>query len=163
MRQLIGIFGAGEGATPGDLVHARRLGELAAGCGWVVLTGGRNAGVMAAATAGAREAGGLTVGILPSSTSEGCAELDIAIVTGMGSARNNINVLSSSVIVAVGRGGPGTVSEVALALKSGRPLILLGAPPETVAFFGHLGAGELITVETPEEAVAAAGQLLRVG
>ena len=67
---------------------------------------------------GAKDAGGLVVGVIPTSDRSGCSDaVDIAIVTGMGNARNNINVLSSDVVVACGM-GPGTASEVALALKS---------------------------------------------
>lgn len=65
--------------------------------------------------------------------------VDIPIITGLGSARNNINVLSCAVVVAVGM-GPGTASEVALALKAKKHVVLLGASEDAVKFFTSLEA-----------------------
>src|SRR5262245_23549611 len=101
-KPVIGIMGAGEDALPSDVTLAERLGELAAREGYVVLTGGRDVGVMAAANRGAkRVAGSITVGVLPSTDEDGDASpfVDVVIYTGMGSARNAINVLSSDVVV----------------------------------------------------------------
>ncbi|MBI2875833.1 MAG: LOG family protein [Candidatus Tectomicrobia bacterium] len=163
-KLVIGVMGAGEGAIPADVAHARQLGELIAREGWVLLTGGRNVGVMKAANQGAKQVeGGLTIGILPSATSAICPEVDVAIITDLHNARNNINVLSSNVVIACGTGGPGTVSEVALALKAGKPVILLGASPATNAFFQALGGDAVLVVETPEEAIAAIKHLLQSG
>ena len=68
----------------------------------MLLCGGRDAGVMEAVAAGAHDAGGLVVGILPGDTAHGVADgVDIAIPTGMGDARNAINVLASHVVVAL--------------------------------------------------------------
>jgi uncharacterized protein (TIGR00725 family) len=138
------------------LEAARHLGRLAAEAGWVVLTGGRPTGVMEAACAGAKSVpGGLTVGILPSGPDGAVStEVDVAIFTGMGEARNAINVLSSDVVVACGVEGPGTASEVALALRLARPIILLAPSTEAAAFFMTIqGAGPFYQVETPEAAV----------
>jgi uncharacterized protein (TIGR00725 family) len=104
-----------------DVENARVLGELIARREWVLLTGGRDVGVMHAASQGAKKvARSLTVGVLPTTRDKISKYVDVAIVTEMGSARNNICVFSSQVIVACGLGGSGTVSEVALALKSRR-------------------------------------------
>jgi uncharacterized protein (TIGR00725 family) len=146
----------GSVAEPSTLEAAHRLGRLVAEAGWVVLTGGRPAGVMEAASSGAKSVpGGLTVGILPGGPDGPVsAEVDIAVFTGIGEARNAINVLSSDVIVACGVGGAGTASEVALALRLARPTILLAPSPEAAAFFRTLEApGSLYEVETPEAAV----------
>jgi len=122
---LIGVMGPGESATALDLQLAYQLGELIAQAGWVLLTGGRNVGVMDAASRGAKAANGLTVGILPDAdSSQISSAIDIAIATDLGSARNNLNVLSSAVIIACGM-GTGTASEVALALKAKKKVILL--------------------------------------
>jgi uncharacterized protein (TIGR00725 family) len=119
---ILAVLGPGESTADLDLVAAR-VGRLAAEHGWVVLTGG-GPGVMAAACRGAVEADGLTVGILP------CAQPDrgypnqwirLPIYTGAGMARNAFNVLSANLCVALG-GGPGTLSEIALALKAGAPV-----------------------------------------
>jgi uncharacterized protein (TIGR00725 family) len=160
-RPVVGIMGA---ARPGQgsLEAARRMGRLVAERGWIVLTGGRPAGVMDAACAGAKEvAGSLTLGILPSAGGEVSDALDLAVFTGMGDARNAINVLSSDVVVACGVEGPGTTSEVALALKAGKPVVLVGASAEAAAFFRAVSRGErLAAAATPEEAISIVGHLL---
>jgi uncharacterized protein (TIGR00725 family) len=86
MRKIIiGVMGPGANATETDLQNAYKLGKLIAQSGWVLLTGGRNAGVMDAASKGAKAANGLTIGILPTNdTSAVSNAVDIAIVTDMG-------------------------------------------------------------------------------
>lgn len=151
MLTVIGVMG---GAVVSDEVldNAQRIGGLIAEHGWVLLNGGRNAGVMAASALGANEAGGLVVGILPGDNTTGIADgVDIAIPTGMGDARNAINVLASRVVVAL-PGGPGTVSEVALALKAGRSVVLLGFPLG-VPFAAYYERGQLVDAATAEEAI----------
>lgn len=125
---------------------ARDLGRQIALHGWVLLTGGRDAGVMAEASAGAKEVpGSLVVGILPSRATRVARDVDVAIFTDLMHGRNNVNVLSSDVIVACGVAGPGTASEVALALKNGKPVILLGASAAARRFFSSIG-GRLLHV-----------------
>jgi uncharacterized protein (TIGR00725 family) len=146
----------GNASTSSTLEAAHRFGRLAAEAGWVVLTGGRPAGVMEAASVGAKSVpGSLTVGILPSGPDGPVgAAVDIAVFTGVGEARNVINVLSSDVVVVCGVEGAGTASEVALALKLARPTLLLAASPEAVAFFRSIETqAALHEVETPEAAV----------
>ncbi|MGL4881753.1 MAG: cytochrome, partial [Waterburya sp.] len=63
---IIGVMGVGNLATPKDLELAFQLGQLIAENGWILLTGGREAGVMDAASRGAKAGGGLVIGILPS-------------------------------------------------------------------------------------------------
>lgn len=152
-RPVIGVMGAGE-PSDGNLAAARELGRLVAERGWVLLTGGRPEGVMGAASAGAKEIpGSLTLGILPGAGGEG-RDVDIAVFTGMGEARNMINVLSSDVIVACGVEGPGTVSEIALALKAEKPVILLGASePARAVFQGIRGRSRLLQAGTPQQVV----------
>jgi uncharacterized protein (TIGR00725 family) len=65
---IIGVMGPGEGAKPEVCTTAYQLGQLLAQRGWVTLCGGRSSGVMEAVSRGAKEAGGLTVGILPGKT-----------------------------------------------------------------------------------------------
>jgi hypothetical protein len=157
-RFVVGVIGAGR-ASALDEENARELGELLAREQWVVLSGGRRAGVMKAVNEGAkRVAGSLTIGILPTADAAAGSvseHLDVVIFTGMGNARNNINVLSSHVVVACGASGPGTVSEIALALKAPVPrrVILLTDDEAAIAFFRKLG-GEMVTVaSTPVEVV----------
>lgn len=152
MRTIIGVMGGAVIDEP-TAENASALGRLIAEQGWVLLTGGRNAGVMAAASRGAHEADGLVVGILPGdSTTGAAAHVDIVIPTGMGDARNAINVLASQVVVAL-PGGAGTLSEVALALKAGRSVVTLGFPLGS-AFGRYYDSGQLRDAVTPIEAVA---------
>ena len=153
-RQVVGVMGAGESASAGDCALAERLGEEIARQGWVLLTGGRDCGVMAAANRGAKRVeGSLTIGILPGASGGASPDVDVAIFTGMGDARDAINVLSSQVVIACGAGGPGTAAEVALALKSGKPVVLVAVSPPAEEFFRGLG-GELRSVQSAEEAIA---------
>lgn len=163
-RPVIGVIGAGEPGAQA-LQGAYRLGELLARAGWVVLTGGRPAGVMEAACAGAKSVpGSLTIGILPTGPDGPVsAYVDLAIFTGLGEARNAINVLSSDVVVACGVEGPGTASEVALALRAERPTLLLAPAPTASAFFRTIAAQEALhEVRTPEAAVALMEETLRI-
>ena len=106
--------------------QAEEVGRLIAQQGAILICGGRG-GVMEAAARGARAGHGITVGILPDSDDSGVNPyIDIPIVTGMGNGRNIINILSSQVIIAIS-GGYGTLSEIALALKTRIPVIALNS------------------------------------
>ncbi|HJT21568.1 MAG TPA: hypothetical protein VJ746_13915 [Nitrospira sp.] len=153
MRYVVGVMGPAKARTK-DLDNARMLGELVARREWVLLTGGRNVGVMDAANQGAKKVPrSLTVGVLPSTRDRVSKYVDVAIITEMGNARNNVCVLSSRVIVACGLGGSGTVSEVALAIKAGKEVVLLGATPVEEKFFKKLGGRLVSSVHTPEDAI----------
>jgi uncharacterized protein (TIGR00725 family) len=119
---ILAVLGPGD-ASNAEYALAERVGAVAARAGWVVLTGG-GPGAMEAASRGAVEAGGLTIGILPTAGPGGAYPnpwVLVPIYTGSGSARNAFNVLSADLCVAIG-GGPGTLSEIALALKSDTPV-----------------------------------------
>lgn len=122
---------------------AREIGRLVAERGGVVVCGGL-LGVMEAAARGTKEAGGTAIGVLPDEDRGRANEyLSYSVATGMGQARNLAVVCSADVVVAVGR-GYGTLSEIGLALKLGRPVVAL----ESWDLGGH------VTVATsPEEAV----------
>jgi len=140
---------------------AYEIGRLVAERGWVLITGGRNAGVMKAANEGAKMAKeSLTIGILPDGNTEVSPAVDIAIVTDTGEARNNIIVLSADVIIACGVEDPGTASEVALALKAGKPVILLNANAPATNFFNGLGGKMIHIAPTTEQAVEMARDLI---
>lgn len=159
-KTVIGIMGLGEGAKDIDLQVAYELGRFIALEGWVLLTGGRNVGVMEAANQGAKQENGLTVGILPTADDRGISEaVDIAIFTDMGNARNNINVLSSDVTIACGMGA-GTASEVALALKSNKPVILLNCDRPTQTFFQQLSPERVRVAQSAREAMQKIQQIL---
>ena len=159
MRTVIGVMGAGRPLDEAAFSVAYRLGALIAEQGWVLLTGGSPVGVMDAASKGAHEAGGLVVGVIKSDDSRHASRyVDIAICTGMGDARNVINVLSSDVVIAL-PGGAGTLSEVALALKSGKNVISLGWDPGEA--MRASGPGRLLDAASPDEAIELAGAVVR--
>ncbi|MFH1256375.1 MAG: DNA-binding protein [Candidatus Diapherotrites archaeon] len=151
-KTVIGVMG-GKEASEKTLAAARKMGFLIAKNGWVTLTGGRNEGVMDAALHGAKDVlGGLTIGVLPGADRSGASEFcDITVITGMGSARNQVNVLSCDVVV-VCSGEAGTLSELALALNAGKNIVLLDFDAGT-SFKKFEDKGLLIKVKTPEEAI----------
>ena len=160
-RPVIGVMGAGYGARPQDMILARDLGAAVAREGWVLLSGGRDVGIMDAVNQGARSAGGLTIGVLQAADTKHVSDaVDIAVVTGMGSARNAINVLSSDVVIACGVGGSGTASEIALALKSNKPVILLNDSEASRRYFSGIGGALISVADTVEAAIARARDLL---
>jgi len=139
---------------------AEELGRRIAEAGLVVLTGGRPAGVMDAASRGAKNAGGLVVGVLPGKDPDDSTEhLDIAIATNMADGRNLVNILSSDVVVAC-PGAAGTMSEVSLAVKNHRPLVLLGWDPGAVVAEAER-AGRVARAATPREAMEKVHAFLR--
>jgi uncharacterized protein (TIGR00725 family) len=133
---------------------AFEVGRLIAEARAVLLCGG-GAGVMEAAAEGARAAGGQTVGILPG-TDAGASppnrHIQIPLYTGMGQARNLVVVLSADAVVAIG-GEWGTLSEIALAMKHGRPLVLLDS--------WRLGHPAAAGAAMPERAATAAEAVRR--
>ena len=150
-KPRIGVMGPGS-CLPDVYALAREVGYCIAQKGAILICGGRG-GVMEASARGAREGGGITVGILPGdSASEANPYIDIPVVTGLGNARNAINVLTSQAIIAI-HGSYGTLSEIALALKCGTPIIGLS----TWELISPGAAALPITLaRTPEEAVNAA-------
>ncbi len=149
-RPYVAVVGSGKAS--GELYEkAREVGRLIANRGGTVVCGGHS-GVMEAAARGATEAGGTSLGILPDEGRERANEyLTYSVATGTGHARNLAVVCSGDVVIAVG-GEYGTLSEIGLALKVGRPVVALGSwdlgdhvavassPQEAVeAAFGSLG------------------------
>jgi len=131
----------------------REIGQRGA----VLVCGGRG-GVMEAACRGAKSRGGTTVGILPGvHRDEANPYVDIPIVTGLGDARNAVVVRTAGAVIAVS-GGYGTLSEIGLALKMGKPVVGL----ETWELHqGGNPVGAVLSAQTPEEAVELALELLR--
>jgi uncharacterized protein (TIGR00725 family) len=159
-KPIIGVMGPGERASQKDIDHAYELGKLIAKQNWILLTGGRNMGVMDAASKGAKHSGGLTVGILPSENKDGISEfVDIPICTGIGSGRNNINVLSSDVIIACGTGA-GTISEVMLALKARKPVLLINPSENLKNLLKELPFTSSYITSSPPNAVELTQQLI---
>ena len=151
LRPRIGVMGSA--SCPPEIYElARKVGYLIGQKGAILICGGRS-GVMEASAKGAKDAGGMTVGILPGhDAGDANPYIDIPIVTDLGNARNVINILTSHAIIAV-HGSSGTLSEIALALKCRKPVIGL----KTWTMISPDGSPAPITaVDTPEEAVEAA-------
>ncbi|VAX25171.1 hypothetical protein MNBD_NITROSPINAE03-1190 [hydrothermal vent metagenome] len=145
MTQALTIIGVAGGAvcdkTAGE--NAREVGRLIAKRGAALVCGGLG-GVMQEAARGAYEEGGVTIGILPgSSRNEASKYIKLPVVTGMGHARNVILAHTAQALIAIA-GEYGTLSEIAIALKLGKP----------VACIGRWDAVEgVISAATPKEAI----------
>ena len=132
---------------------AEQVGRQISRRGAVLVCGGRG-GVMEAACRGAKAEGGTTVGILPGmDRQEANAYVDIPVVTGLGEARNVINVKSCNAAIAIG-GEHGTLSEIALALKGNYPVVLLNS--WSIVPYGGLKSTAHLTALTVGQAVAMA-------
>lgn len=123
-RIVIGVIGAGACGSK-TAAQAERLGELLAGHGAVIACGGLG-GVMEAVSRGAALAGGVVVGILPGpDKSSANRYVTIPVATGMGHARNVIIAHTADALVAL-EGEHGTLSEIAVGLKLGKPVVAIG-------------------------------------
>ncbi|MGH2661482.1 MAG: TIGR00725 family protein [Actinomycetota bacterium] len=138
-------------ATDRESAWAEEVGRRLAEAGAVVVCGGLG-GVMDAAARGATSAEGLSVGLLPGNTREGASpHLTAAIPTGMGEARNALVVRAADAVIAIG-GEWGTLSEIALAVKMGKPVV--GVATWDLTQLGRTGGP--VPVTTPQEAVTRA-------
>jgi uncharacterized protein (TIGR00725 family) len=144
----VAVVGPGD-ASPPELHAAEEVGAGLAAAGALVVTGGLG-GVMEAACRGARSRHGTTLGILPGEDRDAAnGWVEIAVATGLGELRNGLVVRAADGLIAIG-GGHGTLSEIALALKLGRPVVGLG----TWAVHG------VEQVSTPAEALGRIERLL---
>ena len=145
---MIAVVGPGDTTDPAILDAAEQVGRLVAEAGHAVVTGGLG-GVMAAASRGAAHAGGRVVALLPGADKAAAnVSADIVVATGLGQARNVVVVHSAEAVIAVG-GSWGTLSEVALAMRIGRPVVWLHGWSVT-------GPAEAVPVAATPEAAAAA-------
>ena len=141
----VGVVGPSGDPGPVVLRDAEEVGRLLAVAGAVVVTGG-GTGVMAAASRGATAAGGTALGILPGSDRrEANPHLTLSVPTGLGEMRNALIVRAVDALVAVG-GSWGTLSEVALACRTGVPFVALDG-------WDLPAAGGPVVVADPAEAV----------
>ena len=147
----IGVLGPHK-ATDEELQMGHAVGAAIARNGAILLCGGLG-GLMEAAARGAKEAGGLTIGILPGDTTdEANRYMDIALPTGLGAFRNMLLVRMSDAVIAV-RGEYGTLSEIAAALRLKVPVI--GLQTWSLLKNGAVDPG-LVPADTPKQAVAEA-------
>ena len=124
-KSIIAVIGAGS-CSQEEGRHAYEVGKEIARRGAILVCGGLS-GCMEFAAKGAKEEGGVTIGIIPTYDKSSASEyIDIVIATGMGHARNTIVVATADAAVAIG-GNYGTLSEIALARKLGKPVVALGS------------------------------------
>ncbi len=150
MSIQIGVIGAGQCSLEIERL-AEEVGREIAKKKALLICGGLG-GVMEASARGAKQEGGVTIGILPGFSFEDANPfIDIPIVTGLSHARNVLVVRSSQAIIAV-EGGYGTLSEIGIALKLRKPVVGLRTWDVSK---------KIVTVETPEDAVKKAISLIK--
>ena len=151
------IIGHNGNITPEVAKIAYETGAEVARSGAVLITGGME-GVMKEACRGAKDAGGLTVGIIPQSDPSFANQYcDIVIPSGMGLARDFLNALSGDGVIIIG-GGSGTLSETCAAYMHKRPIVAIknsGGTAEKYAdqYLDHRKSVPIIGVSSPKEAV----------
>ena len=155
----IAVCAPGE-ASDEELLLAGAVGRLVAERGCTLVCGGLG-GAMAAACRGAKEAGGVTIGIIPGYDDRAANPwVEHVICTGLGQARNALVAATGQALIAVGDGW-GTLSEIALGLRLGRPVVLLGGWADLLSADDIPAQltdvqGSIVSAESPEAAVEAA-------
>ncbi|MHA2425991.1 MAG: TIGR00725 family protein [Candidatus Thorarchaeota archaeon] len=155
-KRMISVIG-GSDSDRKALELAEELGEVIAKRGAAVVCGGLG-GVMEAACKGAKKHGGLTIGLLPSLEKENANDyIDIAIPTGFGYARNFLVARTGDAVIAIS-GSAGTLSEMAIAWFSDKPLIALASSGGWASELAgkkldNRRTDEVFSAATPEEAV----------
>ena len=156
-RQILVIGNNENGCTPELEELAYEVGAEVAKSDSVLITGGLG-GVMKAASHGAHDAGGLTLGIIPQDNASYANEYcDIVIPSGLGLSRDFLNALSADGVIAVG-GGSGTLSEICAAYMHKKPIVTLKNSGGTATKFAdqyldHRQNVKIVGVDTPQEAV----------
>ena len=155
MIRYVSVIGPGDGATQRDCEDALTGGRLLAEHGVAVITGGLG-GVMAAASEGASQASGLSVGILPGhDRSDGNQHQTIALPTGLGEMRNGLVVRCADALIVIG-GSWGTLNELALAQRTGTPVVSLRG------WVVSDDGGSVISIESVDSAEAAVARVLTI-
>ena len=163
-RQILVIGNNTNGCTPEHEKIAYEIGVEIAKSNSVLITGGLG-GVMHAASHGARDENGLTVGIIPQDDASHANEYcDIVIPSGMGFTRDFLNALSADGVIIVG-GGSGTLSEVCASYMSKKPMVAMrnfssSITPYIDKFLDHREHVKIIGADTPKEAVTKILELL---
>jgi uncharacterized protein (TIGR00725 family) len=152
LKQIV-VIGSADDTKPEIEKMAWEIGRRIAQRGAILISGGRG-GVMESSCRGAKENGGLVVGILPKRKEQANQYVDVFIVTDMGDARNVLNVRSADAVISV-CGGAGTLSEIGLALKADKKVVALklsGGVSGMLA--GKTVAGKtILAAESVEEAL----------
>lgn len=154
MKKVIGVMGPGEkSATATDLAIAYEVGKGIAQLGAVLLSGAMT-GVMEESARGAKESGGLTIGLAPGVDKSAVNSfIDVAVMTGMHSGRNFVNITSSDFLVFITVNSAGTLSELAFAIQLEKPSVVIGAPASLQQYINDLDATAIHFVNTAKEAM----------
>jgi uncharacterized protein (TIGR00725 family) len=149
IKRYVAVIGPGDEATAEEKDMARSIGRRLAERGIVIVNGGLG-GVMEAASEGAALAKGVSIGLLPGrNRDEANHYVNVAIPTGMGELRNGLVVGSADAVVAIG-GSWGTLSEIALAKRTGKPVVCVRGWHVTT----HKGVGmDIDYADTPQRAI----------
>ena len=156
-RQILVIGNNDDGCTPESEKLAYDVGSEVAKSNSVLITGGLR-GVMRAASRGAQESGGITVGIIPQDDSSHANEFcDIVIPSGMGLTRDFLNALSADGVIVIG-GGSGTLSEICAAYMYKKPIVALKNSGGTASkysdiYLDHRKNVKIVGVDTPQQAI----------
>lgn len=152
MAATVAVVGPARGVSARTAASAREVGRRLAEAGAVLVTGGLG-GVMAEASRGAAEVGGVVVGLLPGTDrSEANQWVGVALPTGLGEGRNLLVVAAADSVISVG-GSWGTLSEIALACRSGIPVVTLGDSWQVVDATGRPPRGGPVAAAGPADAV----------
>jgi len=166
MKKIIGVIGHDKHATQIHLDIAEEVGKEIALRNGIVLCGGNNTGVPNAVAKGAKQNGGLAVGISPGSDSTNVSEyIDIPILTGMGFARNQIIAFSADAIISIG-GGVGTFCEMAYGYAYSKPIIVVkglkGMPEPFIGkYMDDKKTVKILGVNNAKDAVELAFKLIK--
>jgi hypothetical protein len=154
-RVLIAVVGPGEGAPLELISDAREVGTAVAAAGWALVTGGLMYGVMDAASRGAQEAGGLVLAVIPGTNpADATPHAEVVIPTGLGEGRDALLAYAADAMVVCGMSS-GTAAEVALALRMGKPVVLVRPENIDAEFFHDLAP------DAPPHVVADADEVVR--
>ncbi|OGY85245.1 MAG: hypothetical protein A3F54_00045 [Candidatus Kerfeldbacteria bacterium RIFCSPHIGHO2_12_FULL_48_17] len=149
-KKIVAVVGPGRTATEEQCKLAYDIGFMIAENNWVLVNGGVRHGVMQSSSHGAHDCKGEIIGILPyrlpSETHQPSGYLTICIQTNLAEARNTIIAQTCDVMIAIGM-CPGTASEVAFAIKEGKPVILLGHDVKSLEFFRDVLKGSVYCPE----------------
>ncbi|MHB2021734.1 MAG: TIGR00725 family protein [Mycobacteriales bacterium] len=160
MQFTVAVSGPARGVPTRTAGCAREIGREIAKSGAVLLTGGLG-GVMAEASRGASEAGGLVIGLLPGEDATAANRwVGVALPTGLGEARNCLLVATAEALICVG-GSWGALSEVALACRAGIPVVAMGEAWQILDSAGQPPRGGPLRVDDPGEAVRTVLSLAR--
>ena len=165
MKPRIGVIGCDGEISKKLREISERIGEGIAKNNSLLVCGGRG-GVMEAVCRGAKRANGITIGILPSLNPEDAnPHVDIPITTGMGQARNALVVSCSDVVIAID-GRIGTLSEIALALNYGKPVVIVkntgGVADSIEKEIEKIGISQRVYSADADNAVRIALSLVRI-